>query len=219
MKRMLLSTVTASVLALAAPGMASAAQSSKSHHRAHHSRTHSRHHVVARPRVLTFGKAAASTRVAGSPTGSPGTPGTPTPPADGSGETAGTVLSFTNGVLTITLTNGTTVSGQVTEKTEVHCQPATPPSTSGEDQGEDESAQGEGSGSGDTQHMRSDGQQPGSGQQGTEGDGGSGSDGQGSGDGRQTCTTAALVPGAVVREAELSVEGPSAVWDHIDLVQ
>ena len=33
------------------------------------------------------------------------------------------------------------------------------------------------------------------------------------------CTTAALVPGAVVREAELSVSSAGAVWEKVELNQ
>ncbi|HYM54521.1 MAG TPA: hypothetical protein VES97_04105, partial [Solirubrobacteraceae bacterium] len=132
-----------------------------------------------------------------------------TPP---SGETAGTVASFTGGVLTITLTDGSTVSGKVTEGTEIHCQPAAPPTAGSDDDqngdeasggnGEDGSSQGGGLGLGSHADDMS-------------GGGGGEDDGQG----QQGCTTAALVPGAVVREAELSVNGSGAVWDHIDLIQ
>jgi len=44
-------------------------------------------------------------------------------------------------------------------------------------------------------------------------------DGEDGGAGQPSmCTTTALVPGAVVAEAELSVGGSGAVWDHIDLI-
>src|SRR5450759_4723630 len=108
MKRMFLAAATASMLALAAPGIASAAHHGKRHHRTRHARAH-------HARVLVF--SAAST---GSPTtGTGSTQTTSSTAPGGSGETAGTVTSFTGGVLTITLSDGTVVSGKVTERTEI----------------------------------------------------------------------------------------------------
>ena len=43
-------------------------------------------------------------------------------PATGTEPTAGTVTSFANDVLTITLTNGNAVSGDVTNGTEIKCE-------------------------------------------------------------------------------------------------
>jgi hypothetical protein len=166
MNRMLLTTAMSAMLAIAAPGVASA-HNAKRHHRAHH-------HHARRATVRTFGSPLPPAR--------PGsTTGTPVTPAPDSGATAGTVTSFTGGVLTITLSDGTTVSGQVTERTELHCLPAAPPPPA---EGEDRDGAGAGN----------------------------------PGEGDQSCTTAALVAGAVVREAELSVSGAGAVWDHVDLI-
>jgi hypothetical protein len=87
-----------------------------------HGRHHSRHH--GRLHQRTFGSS---------------TSGTTSTPA-----TAGTVQSFTNGVLTILLTNGSTVSGTVTNHTLIVCGAAANPSgwrdhwRGGDDQGHGE---------------------------------------------------------------------------------
>jgi hypothetical protein len=180
MKRILLVAVSSSALALAAPAIASAQ---------HHGKHHSGKHHAARARVLDFRALAAATPA------TPASPGT---------ESAGKVTSFKEGVLTITLTDGTVVSGKVTEQTEIGCTSAT--SAAGGDDNDDEGDSGEGVASS------------------TEGFGGdahaasSGDDAQdGSDEGQQSCTTAAVVPGAMVREAELILGSAGAVWEKVDL--
>ncbi len=223
MRRMLLAAATSSALALAVPGVASAAHSSKCHRRAHHACSHLRH--AQRAGVFHFGAATPGPAAGGATTppstgaASPTTPATP----GSAGETAGTVTSFTNGVLTITLNDGSTVSGKVTEQTDIRCQPATPPAEGtdpdeqGDEAGNDHSGNGpEHGGPGLGSH--GDDMSGGGPQQAGGGDDGEG-DGQGSDDGQQSCTTAALVAGAVVRDAELSVGGSGAVWDRVDLIQ
>lgn len=215
MKRMLLTAATSSLLAIAAPGVAVAAHQGKRHHRAHHA-----HHSAHRARVMVFGAAmpagsgATGTTAPTTPATTPTTPGT-------AGETAGTVTSFTAGVLTITLTDGTVVSGKVTENTEIQCQSAVTAGGSGEDQGEDASGSDDGQGTtGQAQARMSSHDGSSGGGDGQEGeDGQSGEGGQDGGESQPACTAAALVPGAVVREAELSVGSAGAVWDHVDLIQ
>jgi len=195
MNRMLLTTAMSAMLAIAAPGVASA-HNAKGHRHAHH-------HHAKRATVRTFGSALP-------PAGAASTTSPPTTPAGG--ETAGTVTSFTGGVLTITLSNGSTVSGQVTERTEIHCQAATTSPGGEGDQGDDEGGDGNSSGHDGAEAVsHSDGGPP---TEGKDGEGGSQGDG-----GNPACTSAALVAGAVVREAELSVSSSGAVWDHVDLVQ
>ena len=109
MKRILLVAASSSAIALASPAIASA-------HHHHGKRHHSRHN--ARVHVLDFRAAAAPASAPASPTAGPVTPT--------SNENAGTVTSFKEGVLIITLTDGTPVSGKVTERTEIHCAPTTP---------------------------------------------------------------------------------------------
>ena len=187
MKRILLVAVSSAALSLAAPAIASA------HH--HGTKRHHKHHA-ARARVLDFRASAAP---------STSSPTTPTTPAT---ETAGKVTSFKEGVLTITLTDGTPVSGKVTEQTELHCTQATPGS-GGEDNG-DEAGSGEGDqGSSDearasesSRHLAR-----------------AADHGDGSDEGQQGCTTAALTEGALVSEAELSITGAGAIWDRVDLLK
>jgi hypothetical protein len=201
MKRTLLTMMASSMLVFALPAVASASHG-KHHHGARHSSSH-RHHAKG-ARLLTF---APATPASGAPT----TTAAPTTPAN---ETAGTVTSFTNGVLTITLTDGTVVSGKVTEETELHCRSAIPPSSNeGDDQG-----------GGDDQNGRESGEHGGPSAMGMEHrdfQGNDGGDGQGDhqGGNDEGCTTAALVPGAIVREAELSLSGAGAVWEKVDLVK
>jgi hypothetical protein len=121
MKRILLTAVSSSALALAAPGVALAAHHGKHHHHAHHAKSHARHAKHAR--LIVVGSSFTSSAPGSSGTPAPTTPATtPTP-----GETAGTVTSFKEGVLTITLTGGKELSGTVNEDTEISCQPASPP--------------------------------------------------------------------------------------------
>jgi hypothetical protein len=206
MNRMLLTTAMSAMLAFAAPGVASA-HNAKRHHRAHH------HHAI-RATVRTFGSARP-------PAGAGSTTSTPVTPAPDSGATAGTVTSFTGGVLTITLTNGSTVSGQVTERTELHCLPAAPPlPAEGEDRGDDE-GNSESSDGGPSTSGHQDGASHSDGNSSSGGGDGEGTDNPGTGnqgEGDQSCTTASLVAGTVVREAELSVSSAGAVWDHVNLI-
>lgn len=205
MNRMLLTTAMSAMLAFAAPGVASAHGAKRHHHANHHAK---------RATVRTFGSPLP-------PAGASSTTSTSVTPTPDSGATAGTVTSFTGGVLTITLTNGSTVSGQVTERTELHCLPATPPPPAeGEDLGDDEGNSESGEGPPPTSGHE-DGASHSDGASSSGGGDGEGADDPGtgnSGEGDQSCTTAALVAGAVVREAELSVSSAGAVWDHVNLI-
>jgi hypothetical protein len=206
MKRTLLTMMASSMLVFALPAVASASHG-KHHHGARHSNSH-RHHAKG-ARLLTFAPATVPA------SGAPATTTAPTTPAN---ETAGTVTSFTNGVLTITLTDKTVVSGKVTEQTELRCTPATSPTTGDDDQGAGDDQSGSESGEhrspvvagqmGPSQH--SDFQ--------SGGDGGDGQD-DNQGGNEESCTTAALVPGAMVREAQLSLSSAGAVWEKVDLVK
>jgi hypothetical protein len=120
-------------------------------------------------------------------------------------------------VLTITLADGSTVSGKVTEATELQCHPATPPA--GSEDGGDEGSGGEGEDAGgSTEGMPRATQVRGERISGAEGEDGQDGEEGDHGEGAPHCTTAALVPGAVVAEAELSVGGSGAAWDHVDLI-
>jgi len=157
---------------------------------AHHGkRHHARHHKHAH--LVKFGTTSSTTSTAP----------TTTAPA----QPAGKVKSFENGVLTITLADESTVSGKVTEATKLRCRSATSQENSGDDeQGGDEH--------GDVSAHVSDH----NGSQGWH----HADDGDDDDNGSQTaCTTAALVPGAVVGEAELSVSSAGAVWEKVELIQ
>lgn len=210
MKRMILTAVAAT--ALASPGVVAAAhhsehQGRKAEHGVHHKRQHRHAHL------LKFGSVASST-------GAPGTGATapsstdPASPSALSGETAGTIASFSNGTLTITLTDGSTVSGKVTEGTEIECHAvmASAAGDDGQDQHGDGNVSGGEAGHDDHSNAGSDDGQPGdvSGQDESD-DGVQGE--------AEHCTAAALVPGAVVREAELSVSSAGSIWQKVELAQ
>ncbi|HWF50344.1 MAG TPA: hypothetical protein VG294_06825 [Solirubrobacteraceae bacterium] len=165
MRRILFTMLAAGVIAAAVPTLAFAR---------HHHSTHHRHHSHARVRHERFGSTST-------------TPGTTTSPS------AGTVASFTNGLLTIKLTDGTLVSGMVTADTEIECQASAPAQMQSDEHGGGDGT----SGSGDN------------------GDG-SGDQGDDQGDGQQ-CTTSALAMNAVVQEAELSISSAGAVWSKVEL--
>jgi hypothetical protein len=148
----------------------------RSHHRRHH---HARvHHKI---RHKQFGRTDAPTTSAMS-------------------DNAGTVTSFDGTKLTITLADQSTVTGTVTNDTEIECDAADTSSSSSSSQ---------------TSFHRDDqgGDNSGSGDQGDNND-------QGDDDNNQmgSCDTSALTPGTVVHEAELKLSGAGAVWDKVELL-
>jgi hypothetical protein len=195
MKRILLVAVSSSALALAAPGIALAH---------HHGKRHHKHHS-ARVRVLDF-------RSSAQPAPSPGTPTTGAPTGN---ESVGKVTSFKEGKLTITLNDGTQVSGTVTEQTQVTCT-STAPSSSGVD-ADDQSGSSEGD-QGPTQENQSahaDRFRAHGASSGADDD----EPQQSSDDEQQSCGKETLAEGALVREAELKIGSAGAVWDHVDLIK
>src|ERR1035437_335816 len=211
MRRIFTTAAMASLLAVLVPGMASAAQRGRARSHAHHASTRHHRHAVHR-RIIHFGSVAAIPSA-----GAPATTASPAPRSDGTPPTpaapAAKVLSFTGGVLTITLADGSTVSGKVTEATELQCHSATPPTGSGDDEGSDsEDSGGSTEGTPPATQVRGDMRSNGGGDSGHDGEEGD------RGEESPACTTAALVPGAVVAEAELSVGSSGEVWDHVDLI-
>lgn len=178
MRRIILMAVASSAFALAAPGVASA----------HHARHHSRTHHARKARFRHFGAFSRTTTSTTSPT----TPATP----------AGTVKSFNEGVLTITLADSSTVSGKVNEDTEIIC--VTPGTENG---GDDDQGSGDDQGGDHAGAFASD----------FHGDQGDDDQGDDDGGGATNCTVAALVPGAVVLGAELRIGSSGAVWDRVAL--
>lgn len=171
MRRILLSVVACCAVIAIVPASALA---HRGHHKRHHARVHHR----------TFGHDWSQSSNSGTST------------STSSDQNAGTVASFTGGVLTIALNNGQTVSGDVTSDTEIECQ--APDTSSGMQSHES------GDGGGDNQ-----------------GDNNQGDDDQGQGDddnGSASCSSADLTPGTVVHEARLSLSGAGATWDKVELV-
>ena len=133
---------------------------------------------------------------------------------------AGKILSFTEGVLTIQLgegENATTISGKVTNETEIHCIPAPMTASMTPSPGTTSSSHDDGWKGGEP------------GQQGEQGWSGHGDD-RGSGDDRNggdrdleggehcQCSTTNLTPGTVVHRAELLLTESGAVFREIELV-
>jgi len=118
-------------------------------------------------------------------------------------EGAGTIASFEGGVLTINLFHGSSVSGLVTDDTEIECD-------NGDDHG-DEDADGEGGRHGDTGDADDAGDQ----EQGEDDD--QGDDGEGEDD-EHECSVDDLTVDRVVQEAELELANGDAVFEEIELL-
>lgn len=164
------------MLLVAVPATAVARHEHKRHHsRVHHSRVH-------HARVERFGRDAASTSTTSS-----------------SAAGAGTVRSLSDGVLTVALTDGTTVSGMVTRDTELECTaPAQAPTAheDGDRGGDGSSGDGDHNGGGEDQNEN---------------------DAAGENEMENGCSSANLTPGAVVREAALRISNAGTVWTRVEL--
>lgn len=193
MKRVITSILAAGAFAVIGPAPAVAHGHGRhgNHHKAHVS-------------FETFGPS-------GSSTSAPSSTTTGVPTAN-----AGTIQSFKNGVLVISLNDGSTVSGAVGSDTEIECASTTPVVTGDQgpagsrDGGDDDSA-GEDNRSGTTTTgtTTTDSQR-----------GEDANDGEGADDGEGGhCTTADLIPGATVHEAQLRVGSTGAVWQKVELVK
>jgi hypothetical protein len=178
-RRILTGVLASAFLALALPAAASA------HHRARHDARGARahHHHRRHHRTVVFAPSA-------TPSNTTTTPTTPT-----TEEPVATVASFEGGVLKITLPDGSTVSGKVTEETWIGCGCDHSGSQGFQHEGwqGDQNDQGD-DGPGDFQHDD---------MQGTE---------------TESCGVSALVPGAKIKDAELNVSGEGAVWEKVELL-
>lgn len=147
-------------------------------------------------------------------------------------ENAGTVASFDEetGKLTIDLFGDESISGFVTEETEIKCEDngGASVSSDGAESGDEEAGDGEGGSEGEPGDDNDGEEQAGddNGGQGEEEPGDdngqeeeSGDDdgGDNPGPGNGNCTAADLTPGAVVQEAELKIEGGKAVFEKVEL--
>jgi hypothetical protein len=134
------------------------------------------------------------------------------------GEQAGTIASFdaATGRLVIDLFGTETISGLVTDQTEIECEDhhsLASASSSGPGSGEDESGDDDsGDEAGDDNSGPSDNSGPGG-----ENSGPSRGDENDDEDEDRACTVAELVPGAVVEEAELKVAGGQAIFEEVEL--
>jgi hypothetical protein len=139
-------------------------------------------------------------------------------------ENAGTIQSFDaeTGRLTIDLFGGDTISGLVTDETEIKCEgehthSATTSNEGGDnpESGDDQTGEDQ---PGEDEHGEDQSGEPSDGQPGGDDSGSEHSDeGHGDGECGGNCTTADLVEGAVVEEAELKVENGQATFEEVEL--
>jgi hypothetical protein len=146
-------------------------------------------------------------------------------------ENAGTIASFdaTTGKLVIDLFGTETISGLITDQTWIRCEEkhSSDVSTSGRDNdsGGDRGSQGEESGDDNGGHgeepgddQGGHGEEPGDDNGGGDNSGpGSSNSGPGDNGAGANCTTADLVVGAVVQEADLEIEHGTASFDEVEL--
>ena len=123
-------------------------------------------------------------------------------------ENAGTIASFANGVLTINLAGGGTLTGTVDQGTELECDDATASGASDEGDGNQQGGDGNQQGGDDDQPGGGDDEQ---GDDDHEGDNG-GNGGNGS-----NCGADALTAGRKVKEGELKTANGGAVWEKLEL--
>jgi hypothetical protein len=207
MKRIITIASTGAML-LAVAALPAAASAQGQHHRRHHARVHAH--------LQSFGTTSA------------------TAPASGD---AGTITSFTAGVLTIKLADGSSVSGKVTPTTELKCESAVPTGTPTVPAGTPTARTADNgavsSDSNSSQTPSGDGHsglvQGQSGPETTPGSESGDDNGQDVGNtedqqgppttGGAACDTTALTPGAVIRQAELSVTTAGASFVEVEIVR
>jgi hypothetical protein len=178
----------ASALAFAIPGVALAHDSGDQHHQGEHQQQQGDEHHGQQQRAHD-----ASSR--------------------GRDDLRGTVASFTGGVLTIKSTSGALVSGKVTEGTRIEC-PVPPTATSASNGGNGRGDDNDGGDNRGDQNRGDDNDQfDDRGNDAQDNDAGD----DNAEDQAEHCTPAALVSGAAVREAKLSVSNAGAVWQKVEL--
>ncbi len=185
MRKTLVIVVASSALIALAPATALAKR--------HHHRSHS-HHARAHHRIFISDQGSSSNQ------GTTGTAPTGTAPSPG-----GTVVSFTNGVLTIKASDGSAASGMVTGATELKCEAPDSTSMQSHDHGQSGGGGDENGGNNDNNAGNDNND---NGDNGDNDDNGA----------NQTCTTADLAPGTPVQEAELTISSAGAVWSKVELV-
>ena len=191
MKRILLAAVACFSLLVALPAVSAA--HSTGHHRGVSHRSHARNGSGHRNRSRHHGKRLEHFNSPASGTGTPAA-------------AANTVQSFQNGVLTIKLADGSTVSGLVNTDTQVSC----------ETMGGDFRSHDRGNGSSGSSNSGDQGDQNGNDDNGN-GNGDNGDQGDGGQTNDPSCMSALQTAGTTVRDAELSVSTGSAVWRDVEL--
>lgn len=201
MRRVLLSTAALTALTLIGPA---AALAGHGHHHHHHKAKRHAHHT--RVHFVRFDAGVPGAIGHGTP--SPGDVPLTTPAR----EDVGKVASYTGGVLTLTLNDGSSVSGAVTNRTLIKC--VSPPAAVTGPRG--------------MGHGRSDDQDEGDHSQGASQSRWGGEHGRHGGhdwdhDGRRRteppCDSSALVADAIVHRAVLSISPRGAEWVFIKLVR
>ncbi len=215
MRRLLLALALAgsAALTLGAPAVALANHG----HRGHHHRRHSHHAKVSFEHLGPPSVRSGSAPGAGSGPGA-AQPTAPTPPAGN----AGKVASYTGGVLTVTLSDGLSVSGKVTAATRIECLSATPPPAGqGEDgaDGEDNGPWNDSPGNGPPTATPGGPALPPNAMDDQGGGDDRGEGPQGPASSEPPCDTSALVPGAIVRDAELRIGPGGAEFESVELVR
>jgi len=132
-------------------------------------------------------------------------------------EQSGVIDSFdaTTGKLTVTLVNGDSLTGTVTSDTEIECEDSTTAPTTTASTRHDGESGDDNSGSGSTQ-SGDDNSGQGSTNSGDD-DQGDDNDDQGENENEGNCSTDALQPTTIVKEAELRLTSAGAVFEKIEL--
>ena len=175
MRKILFAVVASSAVLALAPATALA----RSHHHRGHHRAHRTHARVRHEHFGSWGEGSTA--------------------SNNSAQNAGTVASFSNGVLTLTLNDGSMVSGHVAGTTEIKCDAGQAQEM--EHQRHADGDHGGGSNGGDDNVDNNDNNDD------------QGQDEQGA----PMCSTANLAPGMIVRDAELTITGSSASWKDLEL--
>jgi hypothetical protein len=133
-------------------------------------------------------------------------------------ENPGKIARFENGVLTITLTSGGSISAKVVDRTEIECRSATPTATTTRhDDDEDNSGPGR---DGDDDHGdRENEAGDDHGDRENEAGDDRGRDNENEDEHEGNCSTTDLTPGTTVREAHIVLVGGSAVFREVELLK
>ena len=131
---------------------------------------------------------------------------------DDGDENTGKVESFEDDVLTISLFNGDTIKGAVTDETEIECD-----NDAGDDRGHDDHGDDHGDDDGDHHGDHGDDDEGDDDHGDDDGPDAMAADHGDDDDGNEDCGTEALVAGAKVLEAELKIRDGEAVWDEVEL--